>query len=127
MSYITALILSQLTWDLSLVYHNTFLLQVAKAAGKDLGQEILEHFKVRMAPSIVVLQAAGHTPTGSQCTTPSSCGVPARPVKSLDEFGEELLVCCQGLHHYDVSVIIVVNASMHGYLHSLYFHRYGPS
>ena len=78
MSYITALILSQLTWDLSLVYHNTFLLQVAKAAGKDLGQEILEHFKVRMAPSIVVLQAAGHTPTGSQGTTPSSCGVSAR-------------------------------------------------
>ena len=78
-----------------------------------------------MVPPIVVLQAAGHSPTASQGTTPSSSGVPAHPVKFLDEFEQELLCCCQGLHRYDVSVIIIVNTSMHE--HSLYFHRYGPS
>lgn len=80
-------------------------LQIATAAGMQfLHAEILEHFQSNMAPTISMLQ--GST---------DNVSVPAMhtraPVCSLDDFGEEMLECCQGLNIYKV----ILQLPMHNY------------
>ena len=68
-----------------------------------LCDDLLEHFCSKMCPSIVALQVDNQTSkdaASSVMQQPLTCKA---PVVSLDEFGQELLDCCEGHHIYDVS------------------------
>ena len=68
-----------------------------------LRDDLLEHFCSKMCPSIVALQVDNQTSidvASSVMQQPFTCKA---PVVSLDEFGQELLDCCEGHHIYDVS------------------------
>ena len=71
-------------------------------------EEIMEHFRSKMAPVVAKLQAGTQTSMDADQSSNSASIIYSSevPVGSLDAFGEELLQCCQGLHLYDVRVMI---------------------
>lgn len=81
-------------------HRNVYLTQIAKAAGMGFfREELLEHFQLKMAPTITMLQGGGtENPTMADSNSAST----RQPVHSLNAFGEELLECCQGLDLYKV-------------------------
>ena len=69
-----------------------------------LCNDLLEHFCSKMCPSIVALQVQTTKDAASSVMQQSfTCKT---PVVSLDEFGQELLDCCEGHHIYDVSLCV---------------------
>ena len=72
-----------------------------------LCDDLLEHFCSKMCPSIVALQVDNQKTkavASSMMQQPFTCKA---PVVSLDEFGQELLDCCEGHHIYDVSLSVI--------------------
>ena len=73
-----------------------YCIQVANIAGMvNIEQELFEHFRKKMIPCIIELQC----PDGERTTVTSKREFSPRTV---DELGEELVKCCEGLHLYDV-------------------------
>lgn len=65
---------------------------------ENLRQDVLDHFQHKMIPAISVLQAHSDVNSANDSINPPSVA----PVKSLDDFGEEVLKCCEGLTLHQV-------------------------
>ena len=74
--------------------------KVLKAAGmENLRPDVLDHFQHKMIPTILALQARSDVSSTDDSIHQQSVA----PVKSLDEFGDEILRCCEGLTLYQVN------------------------
>ena len=81
-------------------------MKIIKAAGLGhLEDELITHFRDKMAPTITKLQG-----DHEEVAVASVPNVPVKPlVSSLDEVAEELLNCCRGLQLYRVRFLFYVS------------------
>ena len=66
---------------------------------ENLRPDVLDHFQHKMIPTILALQACSDISSTDDSIHQQSVA----PVKSLDEFGDEILRCCEGLTLYQVN------------------------
>ena len=77
---------------------------------ENLTDEILAHFSAQMAPTIIKLQQTMTNQAAKTKEGPTSQSL-SKTVNTMDELGEEIVSCCEGLHIYEVSYTYSMNAA----------------
>lgn len=72
----------------------------------ELIDDIFKHFKEKMVPNILLLQAQENPTHGISVNQQQSSD---STVQSLDELGKELVQGCEGLDAYQVSIKILLH------------------